>query len=125
MKYFRNIFYLLTAIFFFDCTSSYDKDFYGTYELRDSINIHFQKMTFYPKNIYSVCSWGCLAGSCDTGTFVLRNDTIYFSSLSKDKSNFEHPNLTGLKYFHQNGNLFYIQKNIRVDTWHLTKVKSK
>lgn len=109
------LFAIFILAFWASCTNHYEKEFYGTYTVNDTVNILFSKITFYPQNTYSFRWSSCLNSNRDSGSFVLDKDTIYFTSCNKerDKSDAEkhrHYNktLTGEKLIYQRDKIAYI-----------------
>jgi hypothetical protein len=99
---------IFIAIFFSRCTNHYEKNFYGTYIINDSVHIFFSKLTFYPENTYSFYSSSCLSSNHDTGSFVVYKDTICFTSfdLIKRDTNLAR-SLTGKKFIYQKDKIYY------------------
>jgi hypothetical protein len=113
---------LLTSfflIFLVSCENNYGDEFYGTYS-DDTFEAN-SKLTFYKQNTYSFNSLGVLR-SHDSGTVVLRDDTIYFTSFYKKRGELDiksnsrsRPTLTGYKFTYQKDKICYIHCNIYPD----------
>lgn len=125
MKQLTTILYLLTVFLLTSCSNSNDKELYGTYEQTDTLIIPYVKLNLYKGNIFSMSASSYISNNKDSGTFVLIKDTLYFTSLSKNKSDFDHPNMTDQKYLYRKDKIFYVKKGHLIADWHLTKVTSK
>jgi hypothetical protein len=113
MKHFFLLFTSLLFIFLTGCNSNYGDDFYGTY-LHNEFEVD-SKLIFYKQNTYSFNSFGTMR-NCDSGSVLLHDDTLYFTSFYKkrdeldiENNNHHRRTLTGTKFIHRNDKIYYIR----------------
>ncbi len=110
----QNILLLTCGLFIFlaGCNNNYGDGFYGIYT--DDRFEGYSRLTFYRQNTYSFNFYGPMINH-DSGTVVLRDDTLYFTSFYKKRDELDIKNnnhyrrtLTGHKFTFRKDRIYYI-----------------
>jgi hypothetical protein len=110
----------ILIIAFLACRNdSAHKEFYGTYIRSVDSGLLYSKFIIYPENKYNFYSSSCFYSNEDRGSFVHKEDTLYFTSFdtkrdeeikkTKDKNN---RTLTGEKFVLKYNKLIYFRTEI-------------
>ncbi len=110
---------ILIIAFLACCSDSAPKELYGTYIRSVDSGLLYSKFIFYSENKYRFYSSSCLSSNTDSGSFVYKEDTIYFTSFDKerDKKNAETKRksdrtLTSEKLVLKNNKIIYYRTEI-------------
>jgi len=110
----------ILIIAFLACSNASDQnEFYGTYIRSVDSGLLYSKFIIYPENKYNFYSSSCFYSNEDSGSFVHKEDTLYFTSFdtkrdeeikkTKDKNN---RTLTGEKFVLKYNKLIYFRTEI-------------
>lgn len=108
---------ILFIAFLTCCTNSAHKELCGTYIRNIDSDLLYSKFIIYQENKYSFYSSSCLSSNKDSGSYVFKEDTLYFTSfdterdklVSNTKSN---KTLSGEKFVLKNNKLIYYRTDI-------------